>query len=87
MVPASFIKQRREDHKSFWCPACRGVWYYPQNNKEEKLKVKIATLERQKSYLQQDLRSSRTNHEHEIRVRTGYQGVAAKLKREVGANA
>jgi len=36
-LPTSFIKCRRDDHKSFYCPACKNSMYYPGLSDKEKL--------------------------------------------------
>lgn len=36
-LPEYFIKQRMEDHKSFYCPACGIKMYWPQLSDKERL--------------------------------------------------
>lgn len=41
-VPGRWQKERRRDHKDFWCPGCRGSMCYPGKSNEEKLRAEIA---------------------------------------------
>ena len=83
MVPKSFDRQRQNNHKSFFCPACGMERYYPQENKEEKLRKSLDNLKASYGHLEGSRDRETARLEHEIRVRTGYQGQVAKLKRQL----
>ncbi len=85
MVPESFDSQRQDDHQSFFCPACGSKRYYAQDNEEEELRERLAHIEKSYRYVRASRDRTKARLEHEVRVRTGYQGQAAKLKRQMDA--
>jgi protein-arginine kinase activator protein McsA len=44
MAPVFFLKKRREDHQSFYCPNGHGQ-HYPQKNEAELAKEKLTAVE------------------------------------------
>lgn len=82
-VPKSFIKRRRNDHKSFYCPACRNSMYFPADNKLEKLKKETDRL---KKRLNDEISCCIAAQEQANRLEKqvyGYKGYAAKLKNQL----
>lgn len=42
MMPKHIMVQRKEDHKTFWCPNCQSSrWYPPGSSDKEKLEAKL----------------------------------------------
>ncbi|CPT96795.1 hypothetical protein PP633_06125 [Mycobacteroides abscessus] len=56
-----FIRQRRNDHKTFYCPNGHRR-YYPQENETEKAKAAVRRLERQLANRDEDLRAAKVAH-------------------------
>lgn len=44
-LPDSFVKRRREDHKSFYCPSCKNGMYWPQLSDKERLKRQLKNVQ------------------------------------------
>lgn len=56
-----FIRQRREDHKTWYCPNGHSR-YYPRENETEKAKAAVRWLERQLANRDEDLRAAKVAH-------------------------
>lgn len=56
-----FIRQRREDHKTWYCPNGHPR-YYPRENETEKAKAAVRRLERQLANRDEDLRAAKVAH-------------------------
>ncbi|SIE38084.1 Uncharacterised protein [Mycobacteroides abscessus subsp. abscessus] len=56
-----FIRQRREDHRTWYCPNGHSR-YYPQMNETELAKARAARLERQLANREEDLRAAKAAH-------------------------
>jgi len=48
LLPASFIKARKRDHATFYCPSCGSTRYYPQKSDKEILEEQIKAANRGK---------------------------------------
>ena len=44
-LPASFIKRKREDHGSFYCPSCKNGMYFPGLSDKERLKQQLHNVQ------------------------------------------
>lgn len=56
-----FIRQRREDHETWYCPNGHPR-YYPRENETEKAKAAVRRLERQLANRDEDLRAAKVAH-------------------------
>ncbi len=83
MLPSEFVRHRRKDHEWFYCPSCNRAWRYGRDNEEEKLKKEVLRLKGSRDFYKGARERESKRLEHEIRVRTGHQGHAAKLKKQL----
>jgi hypothetical protein len=74
-VPADYDKRRRNDHKSFYCPAGHPQ-SYTGKTEEQKQRERAERLERQLANRDEDLRSARASL-------TATKGVLTKTKKRV----
>lgn len=44
-LPDTFICRRKQDHKSFYCPSCRGSMHWPQLSDEERLRRQLENVQ------------------------------------------
>lgn len=45
-MPETFLNDRRDDHKTFYCPSCcKGTWF-PQESDIERLETKLADCDK-----------------------------------------
>lgn len=82
-VPSNFHIRKKEDHKTFYCPSCKHSMYYPADNELEKLKKKTKRL---KTRLNDEISyciAAREQANHLEKRVYGYQGYAAKLKKQL----
>ena len=84
-LPVDFVKRRRRDHKSFYCPSCKGGMAYGAKSDieiiEDKLRRKTECC---------DFYTNRTatlvgEVEHEKRRAASYRGLATKRLRALKA--
>ena len=76
-APAHFIKERRNDHKWFYCPNGHRQ-HYPQESEEERLRRERDRLRQEQAYLEGRVA------EEERRAAT-YKGHATRLRRRAKA--
>ena len=75
-VPTSFHNTRREDHKTFYCPSCKGTIYYPDKTDAEKCEAENVRLKRQ-------LKLSRDYANCSERRRISQKGATTKLRQRL----
>lgn len=79
-VPAEWVRQRREDHKTFHCPnGCRR--WFPYKTEEELLAEKNAQLTRQVQEGMQSFAEVQEEAVLNLRRFNGLKGYVEKLKR------
>jgi predicted RNA-binding Zn-ribbon protein involved in translation (DUF1610 family) len=44
-LPVAFIKRRKNDHKSFYCPSCGELTYWPQLSDKERLEHQLSSVQ------------------------------------------
>lgn len=81
-VPPRFLKERRNDHKTFYCPHGHDN-YYPQKSDEEKLREELANEKRWHSLADERARRAAQDAEHYKQQRNGYKGQLALVKKRV----
>ena len=77
-IPEDWAQQKENDHKSFYCPNCKGARHYPQES----------NLERTKRLLDQERQcciSARKEANYLEKKARGYKGYASKLKKKLVA--
>lgn len=80
-MPCEFMARLRENHKSFFCPACGKNMYYPHKSKTEKLEEQLAR-EKQCCVRQRKRAASLSEDlEHERHRTNGYKGLAVRRQR------
>jgi hypothetical protein len=80
MLSDAFIKIRRDDHKTFYCPnGC--TRFYPQDNVEEKLRKIIKAKEAQILSVEDTNKHLRERYERTERSRRTYKGLLTRCKR------
>jgi len=72
-VPCFFDKRMRDDHKSFYCPACKGSLVYSDETDAEKCVAENVSLKRQ-------LKRSQTDATLSERRRISQKGATTKLR-------
>lgn len=76
-IPADFMKQRRRDHQTFYCPNGHSQ-YYPQKSDVEDLKDKLAFARSQRD-------QARAEAAHNENRRRAEKAAKTKLQRRVAA--
>lgn len=82
-LPKAFIERRQDDHKSFYCPACKGSAYYPQKNDLEKEKEKTTRLRSRLEAAERRTQYARDAADHSELRRRATRGVATKLQKKL----
>lgn len=77
-----FIRERRNDHKTWYCPNGHSR-YYPEKNETEQAKAQVARLQRQLANRDEDLRAERAAHKVTERRRAAAKGQLTKTKKRV----
>lgn len=78
----SFDQQRRNDHKTFWCPAGHGQVYSGQSE-AEKLRAELERQKRRVGWLTSSRDQARAEAEHQAAKARGYKGALVKTKRRI----
>lgn len=79
-VPTAWVKERREDHKTFYCPnGCRR--WFPHKAEKEKLEERISGLQDRLAATSTLYHRARDEAEHNVRRFNGLKGYVEKLKR------
>ncbi len=73
-LPLDWIKERRKDHKIFYCPACKEGQYYPNESNRERLE-RLLGQERNCCI------SAREDANYFEKKAQGYKGYATRLKK------
>ena len=76
-------KARQEDGKTFYCP--NGCKRYFTDTKVSKLKKRVDELAESRRYWKVRADNESRRADHEERRRVGFQGYAAKLKKQLAA--
>lgn len=76
-VPKDWHRERRNNHRDFYCPGCRGSMHYPGKSEEEKLRAQLAH--------QREISDARAEQlkKKEYQVRAA-KGKLTKFKKRVG---
>jgi len=85
-LPNAFISRRREDHKSFYCPACGNNMYWPQLSDKEKLRRKLKNQRRLETQLK-NVQACCVEYEQKAdqleKSRRAFKGHVTRLKMKV----
>ena len=81
-LPVDIYNQRREDHGIFWCPQGHEQ-HFTGPSETQKLKARIKYLKQQNEWESQNRTTWLGHYEHEVRRRTGYQGMIKRLQNEI----
>lgn len=79
---ANFIKARREDHATFYCPNGHPQGYYSDNEKEE-LQKEVEGLQRQRDFARESRDAERERRLAAERQRAAAKGQVTKIKNRV----
>lgn len=82
-VTKRFDEDRRDNHKSFYCPQGH-TNYYPQKSETEKLREEIERKERQVGRLTSSRDQASARADHEAARANGYKGALVKTKKRIG---
>lgn len=75
-TPTVWDRERREDHKSFYCPACGVAQSYRGITEAQKLKKELEEKNSWCSMMQEE-------RDYFAKRASGYKGYAAKLKKKM----
>ncbi len=82
-LPVEFVDRRRQDHASFFCPACRKNMHYPAKSRIEKVEEKLRRKTECCDFYTTRTVDLQDDVAHQkARVR-GYQSLAARRQREL----
>lgn len=81
-VPADFQRRRKEDHKSYHCPAGHGQHYYGKTE-AEKQRERAERLQRQVEAREADIRFEQRRLESERRAHAATKGTLTKTKKRI----
>ena len=82
-VPDRFETDRRNDHKTFYCPNGHSNWYSGKNDLE-KANEKVARLKQDVAWYAGRNAELRDQLDHALSVGYGYKGAMRKYQREIG---
>jgi hypothetical protein len=83
-ITPSFEAARRNDHKTFWCPAgC--AQSYRSKSEEEKLREQLATSERRRGYAEARTTSLRDQLGATERSLRGHKAAKTRIKNRIAA--
>lgn len=85
LLPADFIRARKNDHKSFYCPSCGESRYYPGKSDKERLEEQLAAVQRGKELAEARAERERNNAKAARRSARAHKGVATRLKNRAKA--
>lgn len=81
-VPADFQRRRKEDHKTYHCPAGHGQHYYGKTE-AEKQRERAERLQRQVGAREADIRTEQRRLESERRAHAATKGQLTKTKKRI----
>ena len=84
-LPKSFVQERQDDHKTFYCPnGCRG--HFPQMSDEEKLQKQLEHCQADRDFWH-DGRNAAVKKQMALkRSRSSLKGVITKMKKGTASN-
>lgn len=82
-MTAAFIKQRRDDHKAFYCPAGHGQ-NYTGETEAEKLRRENQRLIQRMAERDDDVKHARDQRDHAQNQTRAFKGQVTKIKNRVG---
>ena len=86
-LPDDFIKARRRDHKTFYCPACETSMHYAKKSDVELAKEEAARCCRKADALERRLSYAQGEAEHLERSRRTTRGHVTRLQKQLVAAA
>ena len=84
-MPAEFVGRRRNDHKTFYCPACRKPMCYLHETKLEKVEAKLRRKAECCDFYTKRTATLVGEVEHERRRAASYRGLATKRQKALVA--
>lgn len=82
-LEAGFVRYRRDDHKTFYCPNGHAQSFIGKSE-AERLKEELEREKRKHEFTRNDLYSTRENRDHFERSARTYKGKLTHVKKRVG---
>jgi len=79
-----FIKERRKDHQTWYCPNGHSR-YYPQDNETEQLRKQVERLKSDRQWHDDMRRAAEADAKHQRRVAAAARGRVTKIKNRIAA--
>ncbi len=84
-LPEGFVRRRRRDHKSFYCPSCQGGMRYSAKSDIELVREKLRRKTECCDFYTKRTATLVGEVEHERAVARGYKGLAVKRQKALQA--
>lgn len=86
-VTPLFYKDRRNDHKTFYCPSCGNRQHFTGMSDEEKLRQERDRLTQQLAQKDDEIRMQRERKEAAQRQASAFKGVVTRTKKRIAGGA
>ena len=84
-LPKSFVQERRDDHKTFFCPNGDSR-HFPQMSDEEKLQKQLEHCQSDRDFWQDGHNDEQERRRAVERSRSSLRGVITKMRKGVSGN-
>lgn len=86
-LPTSVVNRWQEDHRTFYCPSCRGNMHWPQETDEEKLRSENKRLQTSLQAERDRADAHREDAQKERRSHTATKGHHTRTKKRIANGA